>query len=180
MTSIMRLDQILEEFIPRLERVGEPVVAGGAVRDVLLGREPRDIDLFLLNQTFDDSTISAVNEALQGMDIVRAESWKSTPYLVTTVRFSAMDIQIMLSPEKSLPHLLTSFDWNVCLFGYKYGASPFGLNPHEVVGEGKYLVLNRVTYPLSTLRRGFRFSERFKMTLSIFDVKRLCGDILRR
>jgi hypothetical protein len=95
---------------------------------------------------------------------------------VATVKWDGMEIQVLVNPAESMEALIGTFDWSVCLFGFD-GQSWFKGEPLEHIAAGKSLRLQRVTFPLSTLRRGFRFSERFRMKLERADVLTLCKAI---
>lgn len=158
----------------RLGRVGQVVVAGGSVRDVLMGRNPKDIDVFVLVGAPIEAVITTTAEALSDLDAIETPEWhKSEPFLQATVRYNGAMVQVMLSPYATVDALLDSFDWNVSMFAYD-GQTVTQRTEVEDIAEGKPLVLHRVTFPLSTLRRGFRFSERFLMVMQPADIKRLC------
>ena len=171
-----QLEAVLEVMSKRLGCIGTPVIAGGAVRDVLLGREPKDYDLFLLGRGPSREASEEVSARLSDMDHVKPLDWhKSEPFLVDTVRVGASEVQVMLTPETTMDALIQTFDWNICLFGYD--GSVRAAEDISNIAPGKPLRLQRVTFPLSTLRRGFRFSERFQMIFLQPDIVALCAQV---
>lgn len=123
MTTLGTL-QIIERFRPALGDLGHLCIAGGAVRDELLGRTPKDYDLFVLwpgPWSYGDAK-QAISGALSFAGFEPADpelEWhQSEPFLVQNVLVEGHRVQVMANP----------------------------------------------------LRRGFRFSERFKMVLRREDV----------
>ena len=170
---------IYGHFSERLAGLGRLVIAGGSVRDHLMGRTAKDFDLFLLGRGADEDSMRAVSERLAPMDQVSPLEWhKSEPYLVSTVKHEGVDVQVMVNPAESLDALLDTFDWNVALFGYD--GEVHARESIDNIAPGKDLRLQRVTFPLSTLRRGFRFSERFKMRLRREDALELCRLVVEK
>lgn len=163
------LNTIQDEFT---KRCGPCVVAGGCVRDVLMGREPKDYDVFVFN-----NAEPLANTCWDGLEVIDSPEWhKSEPHLQATVRFNGAIVQIMASECKSLKELVGNFDWNVSAFGYSQHETPnvFEGSKTKDIGEGKMLRLLKVTYPVSSLRRGFRFSERFGMKFDTVELRDLC------
>lgn len=176
-----QLESIYKEFQGRLVSFGTLVAAGGAVRDSLLGREPKDYDLFLLwPGEFEFEEAKKQIEPLLS-DLARippvVEWHNSEPFLVATVDYQGLQVQVLVNPQPTMADLIASFDWNVCLFGYD-GTRYFQGEQLENIKAGCDLKLQKVTFPLSTLRRGFRFSERFKMRLLYEDVLSLSQAII--
>jgi hypothetical protein len=177
------LQQLFNEFIPRLLPFGKPVLAGGAVRDTIMGKEPKDWDVFILrgqeNWNF-EAIAEQIKPALSSLTKIEpVVSWhRSEPYLVATVKWKEAIIQVLVNPALTMEELIATFDWNVCLFAHD-GERALQGESIENIGPGKELHLKTVTFPLSTLRRGFRFSERFKMKLLRDDVLTLCKAIIK-
>lgn len=169
------LISVYTEFSSRLSSLGEVVVAGGAVRDTLLGRKPKDFDVFVLaNRDGNAPSYDDIKAELGGLPI--AESlffWhKSEPFLVQSVYWEGAEVQVLSSPCTSVDSLLDSFDWNVSLFAFN--GTIVARTPLTDIAPGKELKLQCLTYPASTLRRGFRFSERFGMQFPSETVKQIC------
>jgi len=138
-----------------------------------MGQQPKDYDVFVLGRSQPDKHAIAAS-----VHLPYAEHWhKSEPYLAGTYHIGEKIVQIMESPYPTLDELVDSFDWNVCLFGFD-GSGVVKRMPVAEIGPGHQLNLNRVTFPLSTLRRGFRFSERFGMHMNLAVVKSLCAHVI--
>lgn len=177
----MTPQELFQMFVPRIAPFGIPVLAGGAVRDSLLGRTPKDYDLFLCQGCLFDFDRAKAEIPPLLADLVQvppAVEWhNSEPYLVATVEWRDCQVQVLVNPAPDMESLIKTFDWNICLFGFD-GKDYFQGEPLENIAAGKDLRLQTVTFPLSTLRRGFRFSERFKMRLKYEDTIELCEKIL--
>jgi hypothetical protein len=163
------LQYLCEEFTSRCG--GRAIVAGGSVRDILMEREPKDFDVFVIGGHFNA-------DWSKGCERIESPDWhKSEPHLQATFRIDGKIVQVMKAESKSPAEVLDLFDWNVSRFAYDATAKvdPFiRLTKLDDIAEGKSLVLHRVTYPVSSLRRGFRFSERFAMKFESADMMRLC------
>lgn len=178
----MDLQTVYSEFNQRLSSLGRVVIAGGAVRDTLLGKPPKDWDIFVLpGGAFDYERGKALTvQALQDLTkVTPVVDWHgSEPYLVATVKWNEAEVQVLVNPAKDKAALVGTFDWSVCLFAYD-GEYLHG-EPLENIAAGKSLRLQTVTFPMSTLRRGYRFSERFKMKLEQKDVVDLCRQVISK
>ncbi len=186
-----QLEEIYSIFHPILSPIGELVIAGGAVRDTLMGRNPKDYDLFILTDKRDGVFVliaQLLGEALAKNNIPKVDAkieWhKSEPYLLESVSYKGAELQIMVNFSKDIYELVDGFDWNVSLFGYgKLKSDEYGFYCKEDIsniGHGKYLKLNKLTYPYSTLRRGYRFSERFTMRLDGDTIRLICAEITKK
>lgn len=161
------------EFQRRLGSLGAVVVAGGSVRDELMGRTPKDFDVFVIGLPFTAESAQAVRDTCVDVPSIEALDFhKSEPFLAVSLNWNGVMVQIMCSPLTSTAVLLDSFDWNVSRFAFD--GSCHALEDIANIVEGKPLRLHRVTYPASTLRRGFRFSERFGMKFEHADLVDLC------
>lgn len=173
---------IYNTLAPKLSFLGKIVVAGGSVRDFLLQREPKDFDLFILGPKID--TVSFPNKfqdfcRLQ-LDLEPYSSdldWhKSEPFWLTNLQIKGAEVQVMHRELRDTETLLDTFDWDISQFALdENGIS--SRRDISTIKSGEFLNLSNVTYPLSTLRRGYRFSERFEMRLKNQDIKKLCAMI---
>lgn len=178
----MELQNVFDHFNNIFKPYGNCYIAGGAVRDTLMGNQPKDYDFFILYD-FDTIKFKEAKEIILSHleDYTKVKplvEWhNSEPYLVATVSYLDRDIQIMLNPAPNVYKLLSTFDWNVCLFAY--GEEGFVQTESVTnIGPGKELKLNACKFPLSTLRRGFRFSERFMMKLNYKELASICSMIV--
>lgn len=173
----------MQEFTHRLGGFGRIVIAGGAVRDTLLGQEPKDFDVFVLHDEgvkFSEMKKALVPAVADLTPIPPVVEWhNSEPFLVVTINWHGKQIQILANPAPNPEALVDTFDWSVCLYAY-FDDSLIAREPVDNIKPGGELWLNRVTYPLSTLRRGFRFSERFLMKLRREDIDTICAKVLEK
>ncbi len=127
-----------------------------------------------------DAPAGLFGSALGGFEpVTLLDFHNSEPFLQSTVKFGAAVVQVMATPHLDVASLLDSFDWNVSRFAYD-GAEVTDLCPVADIGHGKPLVLHKITFPASTLRRGYRFSERFQMVFQPDDVVRLCEAVVAK
>lgn len=176
----MNLEQVYSILEPKLNFLGQIYICGGAVRDTLLGRKPKDFDLFILSPP--SALISFPNKFKDfcklELSLITFDNdldfHKSEPFLLTNIKLEDVDVQIMHRDLGSIDELINTFDFDLCYFAYgKEGYIKKG--DLENIKMGNYLKINKITYPASTLRRAFRFSERFGMQIKKEDLKKLCG-----
>jgi hypothetical protein len=178
----MTIQEVYAEFNGRLESLGKIVIAGGAVRDTLMGKTPKDWDVFILQGVefdFNKAKDEVAKKVADLSPIPPVVTWhKSEPYLCATIKWNDAEIQILSNPSETVLDLLASFDWNVCLFAFdgEYHCGEL----IENIGVGKSLRLNKLTFPISTLRRGFRFSERFMMKFERDEIVTICKAIIEK
>jgi len=158
------------EFSNRFSSNGDVWIAGGAIRDVVLARKPKDYDIFVAADLDEDEVAGRCDDL---SSIKSRPSHIYEPFLKGTFMYQDHIVQIMSTPCRSIDQLLDTFDWNVSLFGFN-GEIVKRIDADDIAA-GKTLKLQKVTYPWSTLRRGFRFSERFEMKFANEDIAMLCG-----
>lgn len=147
------LDEVITTFSDVLER--PVIIAGGAVRDHLRNEKPKDFDVFMLGQTWQDWEAYKVEfadkftERLAKFPKVESKiEWhQSEPFLLETILFDGKDFT-------------------------------FRQEDLDGIKVGEYLRLNKCTFPFSSLRRGYRFSERFTMRIHRDDINTICKQIL--
>ena len=148
------------------------IVAGGAIRDALMGNEPKDIDLF---------TVGEVDTCLlpEQLTVIRDnDECLYSVFLRWEGEIDGRRVQIMSHPSAtSMEALCDTFDWNVCRFAWDGTAQFEGMKVGDIA-SGKWLELHRLTFPASTLRRGFRFEERFGMRISKFTLQFLASQFI--
>jgi hypothetical protein len=162
---------MLEVFAEFSSLISTPcVMAGGAVRDHLLGREPRDFDLFVFD-AFDHSPLSKFRRIVPHWTVGYGTS------RVTTYEWLGVEVQIVRWPGTSdVESLLGTFDWNVCLFAYDGREFTKRMDERDI-RAGKPLRLQFTEDPNGTLRRGYRFAERFRMVIDPGALRRLCRSV---
>lgn len=172
-----QLHGIWSDFSRRLGHLGAVVIAGGSVRDSLLSRQPKDYDVFVLGSGDGDGL--DFSTPLSDLPVIDGLEWhKSEPFLQGTFKYGVGVAQVMATPHKTASDLVDSFDWNVSRFAYD-GVSTIAMcDAVSDIAPGRPLRLHKVTFPASTLRRGYRFSERFQMVLDPADVVTLCRAVI--
>jgi hypothetical protein len=165
------------------KEVGQVVIAGGSVRDALMGKPYKDIDAFILSSSGEKWRVLAdrAKEKLASYQSIKpiVEWHKSEPYLIDSIKHKFGEVQVMLRLVRNVDELLDTFDWNVSLFAI----TESGVVQREDVANiapRKELWCQRVTYPRSTLRRGFRFSERFKMRFRDGVIESICAEVAKQ
>lgn len=164
------------------------VVAGGAVRDAIVDKDPKDVDVFLLCPDWDTyisgDVAQRLPDKLRDSDVYLFKTPSQPPHAQLlgnthiTVGTTSLITQIILSPRPTLDDLLDGFDWNICLFGWDGMHIVMGADP-SVIGAKKSLKLHNSDLPLNTLRRGFRFADKFKMILPDDVIIELCRQIVQ-
>lgn len=174
------LKRLVETFSAVLQ--SPVIVAGGAVRDTLRNEQPKDYDVFMLGQSWDDwdeykSTFAA--RVVSFPSVVSQIEWhKSEPFLIETITFEGNEVQILATPCKTAEELIATFDWGCCCFAYNGEKFVYDSLDLDAITTGEHLRLNKLTFPFSTLRRGYRFSERFLMRIKREDIITICKAIL--
>lgn len=179
-----KLHEIWEVFDNLLGSMGQVYICGGAVRDSLRGVDPKDYDIYIIdtNGARHEEVAKKIKEAVSDYPKVKPviEFHKSEPFLIQSIYYEDKEVQIMVRGEfTNVEDLVDSFDWNVSLFAYGRNGTykhPNAVDLEEIKNQGE-LKLNRVTFPYSTLRRGYRFSERFVMKLSGKEIDKIITEI---
>lgn len=148
---------------------GKVVIAGGAVRDYHLNREPRDFDVFWL---VPDNFIWSITDlrntiSCNGVNQVRPTRgyneqtgvWPLAEVIFPSVP-TQTKVQLMMPEARSIERLLATFDWNICKFAYDgefHGEDPSILEP------GSLLVPGTQRDPVRSAQRGREFAERYNL-----------------
>lgn len=187
MFNLELLKEIYRELTKKLPT--STVIAGGAVRDALLEREPKDIDIFVLGHRpeiywgrrgrldFDDCKFE-----LRGENVDYGEG---SIVLGDGETSDGIPFQVMTDESPNVETLLDRFDWNICQFamtksglvtshsvtdllpGRPLILLPYGLGRNETKLSSKAYKAGR------TLDRGKEFSERYNMILRLRDKQAL-------
>lgn len=174
--GLAELQEIWEAIPEDLRK--NAVIAGGAVRDALIGRKPDDIDIFVFGKIseyvfeeycrlFDATEWKVDNSYTQDMetDIVFAEA-----------EFREHKVQIIEAKSfgKSVEDLVAGFDWNICKFAYnndglKMFDDPANLHPGGTlrVGAVKRQQIDR------SFKRGKEFAARYHLHLPYGEIRKL-------
>lgn len=165
-------------FIPE----SKLVIAGGYPRDKILGRQPRDIDVFALEASGKSS------------DVTEALRWHSIPFMVEPksygfpghscpelarfdksikLRFMEWDVHLVCTPCQTPSDVVETFDFNICRFFYDveldriYAWSK--TDRSDLHAKNMRLMHDRT--PVSSLRRGFLFEYRLGMKFQAGDIR---------
>ncbi len=136
-------------------------IAGGAVRDALIGATPQDIDMYILG----------------------VEGFRSTRPQEFQMINDELEVQVMYTHHKTMEDLIRSFDWNVCWCAMGQDGTilnPFNLEEMIEGRDGRAMELRNVTNPYANLRRGYRFSERYNLKILTHDLHTLFRECLGR
>ena len=132
-------------------------IAGGAVRDHLIGVEAKDVDVFVGGSV--QQVAAAVVAADWTPDLESRES--SMECVVGNFVVMGHSVQVMASEKwGSVESVLDIFDWDICRHAYEEGKiTSLGNLP----SRGMPLELHCVSRPISTMARAARFCARFGM-----------------
>jgi hypothetical protein len=200
-------DKVFDETIKTFQPVypdNELVMAGGAVRDALLGTTPKDLDLYYLGlPDWSNEAKKAFQKRLALNKIYFAEATSNLPWhkyerfllmgliIKMAEHMRQMEAQFMAFPEPNQRRLLSTFDWEICLFAYRDGKITTTVEAMRLIDrlrkydptDTKYkppvMRLVNVQFPISNLRRGFKFQARYPLRLEYRSVLRLCKATIR-
>lgn len=179
------LAAVYTEFESRLGHLGKVVIAGGAVRDYLLERTPKDFDVFVLTDAVCDELKAAALSNLEDLDQPTDPKWNyglSDGFSGTYIWRGAY-VQVMFVDFQSTEELLASFDWNITR--YAFDGEIMTEEPIFYNTDGKaylrdlILTSGYIRWPRSSMRRGLDFAKRYRLRLRRNDLLRLVDGILR-
>lgn len=149
-------------------------IAGGSIRSLFTDSPENftDIDVFPI----DEENYNILNEYLSkeyGEDKKR-ENDLNTRYEIVfkrEIRNGATDEELIDETELviqnikffySTPHeLIDSFDFTICQFSYNHNEDIFIIGENSVMDLlNKKLVIHKISYPLSTFRRFFKYTKK--------------------
>ena len=193
----MKLSRVYREICVPLEvATGRTVViAGGAVRDHLLGRKPRDYDVFILTGKLGATSLAKVvkdartvvvklnvGESVGHVGFPAGGKYGATHALTPIAEFYfwGHKVQVMCSPVADTKHLLETFDYNICKLFYPNTkhSGEYSLVAN-IKAHGKLVFTQSTTAdPMFTLTRGMEFARRYGMTMHSASVKQLCAAVV--
>ena len=197
----MKLSRIYREICVPLEvATGRTVViAGGAVRDHLLGRKPRDYDVFILTGKMGSTSVAKVVKDTRNWVLVQnahagstdgvayvhfptTNKYGSAPVLTPIAEFYfwGHKVQVMCSPVADTKHLLETFDYNICRLFYPNTkhSSEYSVVANIKAHGTLVLTASAVTDPMFTLSRGMEFAQRYGMKMYPASMKQLCAAVV--
>lgn len=204
---LKKLDRIVglieSGLVSGVNKKNKVVVAGGAIRDAVLGQTPRDIDIFILDGINPNGSL---NVNLHDIEIIighigmskkiivepgcsNAEEYQSGFAVVAELKWNEIyddiPIQIICRKENNAAQLIDSFDWNVCQLAYDTkGNLLYDSKIYDFVqNAGWYGVelqynKSRSGDEKKALKRGFKFEDRYGLKISDLDLDYLCWAIV--
>ena len=182
------------------------VIAGGSVRDIYLGIEPKDIDMYFLGLDWSKENKIKFKQKLDASQLYY-EVWdanlpwhKYERFLIMSIVCKTVkelsdkkiEVQFMGFPVDSCEKLLETFDWEMCIFSYEPGcmiASQEALdlcdkiklyNKTDINYKPPVMKLCNVQFPVSNLRRGFKFESRYPIKLNYGSILKLCKAVIEQ
>lgn len=156
------VEEVYQEFADALQTPF--VIAGGAVRDELLGRRPKDYDLFLFGpydrRRLDRYTKGPPQKGYRAFQLVNLV-WRTAAIQVVSDR-----------GDRTVDRLLDTFDWSICLFAFD-GNVLHCREDVSNIGPGQSLWLNSDSTAQASIRRGYSFAARYEMVLDPDDMEHL-------
>jgi hypothetical protein len=190
------LERALLDYIDRFDPHGSSdnqlVIAGGYARDRILGREPRDIDVFRLSSLeaevwniSHEMTKANVPHVVEESHEYKTTSTYGRPHFDPPIklRFMDKDVHITCTPSATIKEVIDTFDFNICRFWLEQNPvspkfySPIGDEDNSRDLLAKNMRLMHHDTPLSSLRRGFLFEHRFGFTFSKIDIDTLVSTL---
>jgi len=147
--------------------------AGGAIRDIFDGNlgSFSDIDLFPREQKDYDNLIALLRDKFNATE--EKENDFNTSFNVQFKIEKKNDngeeleevfefiVQVVKFYHSSVEDLLDKFDFTICQFLYSGRNDEFVLGENSLLDlKNKKLVINKITYPLSTMRRFFKYTNK--------------------
>jgi len=188
-------DELLHIFMTKLQlKPNELYMAGGAIRDALLCRTPKDIDLFITTeQMYDHSDIVKNLSGINDLQILKYFTDEETHgYSNVDLIYKNYRIQIINQHVNySLDRLILEFDYDICQYGYYYrsnevlttegakvlmaGLQVMEISPNDFINPNKFPNMNLVNINNveRNLKRGIVFEHRYKVKLTPETLKRL-------
>lgn len=109
-TDVVSLPPVIEDILHRCS--GSVVLAGGAMRDMLIGEEPKDFDFWLQTGTDVEAVQQEVLDACHGADYRIVETPNARSIKLPDV---GLDIQLVTRWRfENIDHLFEQFDFRCC------------------------------------------------------------------
>lgn len=157
------LDNLLE-FLPD----GAIIAGGFALSCVLDDKNAKDIDIFFTSQKAFDETLALFTK--RGVE--KPEDWAFDGYKIAETSKETGERYVLLTHEKrpavqllkmvwydSPEHVIDSFDFTISQFAFDNKGFYFnGVSMHDI--SKKRLVLHRMQFPASTLRRLIKYTHK--------------------
>jgi len=140
-----------------------------------------DIDLWLINRpiTADAIAHSLTPFIMEGIplttsdvpqyegvrDFNRVATWygRGSTYYFENDAHRDLDVQIMITQHATVNELLAGFDLSCHQQAFSLHDPDHVVRSDEFTGTGKPIIITRFTTPYSTMRRYFKYQERYKL-----------------
>jgi len=137
----------LKPILKRLLDIDGCVICGGAIRDIHLGKTPKDYDFFFTSK-------NAIKEALFSVNAFKSEGNE----YVKTYQTDDGEIQLITKePFANERDIVMAFDFTPIQFAYDGDKLTVGLHTFEDINK-RTVNINVVTKPLQSLERLARYA----------------------
>lgn len=145
--------KIPEVITTLLNKYPTAMLAGGAIRDGLKGREINDYDLFFTSRT----EVEGVKTYLEDMGYSKVFACP-LGHLYT---YKNVDVKVQLILKTTyygIDHLFMTFDFDMCCFAYKDGVV-YTTRKALKSNRKKNLTLNNLMFPSATINRLYKYRK---------------------
>lgn len=164
-------------------QINKITIAGGAIRDALLQRQPKDIDVYINVEDFCNEYREHLLNKLVSInaDIIDMSFKNTSFYSNIDCVLNNQHIQIMVN-QLEPQDLIREFDYNICQYGYTNSALYSTTNakllieylqvmetsPYDFMDYNKWpeLKLCNINNDMNTIKRGHVFSYKYKVQFS--------------
>lgn len=132
------------------------ILSGGAIRRVIMNEKPSDYDFFFYSKPHMENWISTLSpdfhktkETKHHHEFVGKIEGIEKPVKIQAIHFKYYD-----TPEE----IIDSFDFTICMFAIN--GDELIITPEALYDLGrKRLAINKLTYPVSTMRRLLKYKD---------------------
>ena len=133
------------------------IVAGGCIRSMLLREWPQDIDIFFKNkEAFEEFKRQSDQDNKVTYETENSVVYKEHKIDGKVVPLNLVKIAYYETPEKCIE----TFDFTISQFALDKDQNIIATEGAILDLYGKRLVIDKLTYPVSTIRRMIKFTKR--------------------
>lgn len=170
---------------------GRWIIAGGYVRDRIIGRTPRDVDCFALGAKGMSDQVKLRLDKLHIPFTIEPKAYGFPHHSAVELhsRFDpaiqfhllGQEVHLVCTPKERAIDVVETFDFNICRFYLDddLQACPFQESDMSDL-FAKNMLLCHTRTPMSSLRRGFLFEFRLGMKFQPADARRLVEELAKR